>query len=145
MSRLATLVAALALLALAPGCDSPTEAEQPKFKNGADLERAIEMPPVIPPSPQSPRIITEWWVIQSGRIWFRNIEKEPLTLSLFVTEVRTGIGERVGIYTLNGFEAKPMTLDEDFITNAYAPPEFSWSMQMSERGKITTILVGVAN
>jgi hypothetical protein len=145
MPRLAALVSILVLLALAAGCDSPTEAEQPKFKNGADAERAIEMPPFIPPPPQSPRIITEWWVIQSGGLWFRNGEEDSMTLSLFVTEVRTGTRESVGKYTLSGFETRPMGLDETFITNEYAPPKHSWSMQMIQRSKVTTILVGVSD
>ena len=90
-------------------------------------------------------VTTEWWVLQTGKFWFRNAEEDPINLALWVTEVRTGNRERVGIYALNGFETKPMTLDDQFTTNAYHGTDWSWHLAFQQRNLNKSIIVGVAN
>ena len=125
------------------GCDSSTEPELPKLKTGANAELAIELPLVFPPEPRQAQILTEWSVIQNEEIWFRNVTKDPIDLSMWVTEERTGDTDRVGIYRLAGFTNKPMALDKQFTTSEYRDHE--WTMLYTQGNVRKTIVVGFAD
>jgi len=146
MGRTVYLCAIVAVaIAVLGGCDSSTEPETPAFKNGSSSELAIALPPVFPPEPKLASVVTEWWVIQSGKLWFRNVEGDPIDLSLWVKEVRTGAVSRVGLYTLDGFQTKAMVLDARYITDEYAGQDYSWYLVFQQRSVSKTILVGISS
>jgi len=144
--RTALLICLLAAIPfmLLTSCESSTEPEKPQFRNGSNAKLAIEMPPVFSPPPRVANVTTEWWVLQAGQLWFNNIEKDPISLTLRVREVRTGIQQQVGKYALNGFENRPMTLEKEFTTNAYRGVAWSWYLIFEQRNLSKTITVGVA-
>lgn len=136
------LVTVLGMLFVCGCGSSPTEAERPALRNGATPQLAIEMPPLFPPEPRVARIITEAWILEAGQLWFRNEESDTITLSLFVSDSRTDLYQRVGHFGLGGFATRPMELDETYTTAEYT--SLTWSMLFQQGNKIHTIAVGVA-
>ena len=139
--RRRSLIPCLTLLLLFGCGDSATDIEQPSFKNGASPDLAIELPPLFLPAPKKTIVVTEFSVISSGTIWFRNTTEDEIALKMIVSEPRTGLVAKVGTILLKAFQVTSMRLDATYTT-----PEFrdsDWTLDYRQGGVVKTIIVAI--
>ena len=132
--------AVLLLLIGLGACESSTDVEPPKLRDGSSAELALEIPPLYPPPPRRAILPTDYDVILSGRIWFRNIENEPLWVNVWIEDPKTGSSVRVGRAEVKAFETRTVTLDPSYATTEYR--EHAWTLLIQDRTSTNEVVLG---